>query len=57
MKDFLHDINFTTDFSQSKATALEIAHFLEICFVFSHACFDFSLVFSRNERDQPSSSS
>ena len=29
MKDFLHDINFTTDFSQSKATALEIAHFLE----------------------------
>ena len=29
MNDFLHDINFTTDFSQSKATALEIANFLE----------------------------
>lgn len=29
MKDFLHDINFTTDFSQSNATALEIANFLE----------------------------
>ena len=29
MNNFLHDINFTTDFSQSKATALEIANFLE----------------------------
>ena len=29
MKDFLHKIHFTTDFSKSKATALEIANFLE----------------------------
>ena len=28
-RQYLQDINFTTDFSQSKATALEIAHFLE----------------------------
>lgn len=26
---YLQEIHFTTDFSQSKATALEIAHFLE----------------------------
>lgn len=29
MKDFLHKIHFTTDFSKSKATALEIVNFLE----------------------------
>lgn len=28
-RQYLQDIHFTTDFSQSKATALEIAHFLE----------------------------